>query len=76
MTSGIVTIASTKSAMEENSHAVSSGIVNSSQWRTKMTNDAFVAFWTGMMAGAVIGIFIFSVVLAIIIDKRDQEESK
>ena len=41
-----------------------------------MTNDAFVAFWTGMMAGAVIGIFIFSVVLAIIIDKRHEEESK
>ena len=74
MTSGIVTIASTKSAMEEHSQAVSFGIVNSSQRRTKMSNDAFVAFWTGMMAGAVIGIFIFSIIIAIKAGFIDEEE--
>lgn len=40
-----------------------------------MPDDAFVAFWTGMMAGAVIGIFIFAIILAIRAGKRDQEES-
>ena len=39
-----------------------------------MPDDAFVAFWSGMMAGAVIGIFIFSVVLAIKAGFIDEEE--
>ena len=30
-----------------------------------MANDAFVAFWSGMMVGAIIGIILFSVILAI-----------
>lgn len=53
---------------------MSSGIVNISKRRTKMTNDAFVAFWTGMMAGAVIGIFIFSVIIAIKSGFIDEEK--
>ena len=39
-----------------------------------MPDDAFVAFWTGMMAGAVIGIFIFSVIIAIKAGFIDEEE--
>ena len=76
MTSGIAQNASTRSALlMENFQLVSFGNVNSSQRRTKMPDDAFVAFWTGMMAGAVIGIFIFAIILAIRAGKRDQEES-
>ena len=40
-----------------------------------MLDDAFVAFWTGMMAGIIIGIFLFSVILAIRASKREEDES-
>ena len=40
-----------------------------------MPDNAFVAFWSGMMAGAVIGIFIFAIILAIRAGKREEESS-
>ena len=38
-------------------------------------NDAFIAFWCGMLCGMVVGVMIFSVIVAIKTGefKRDQE---
>ena len=40
-----------------------------------MSNDVFVAFWSGVLCGMVLGVFIFSVIVAIRSGefKRDQE---
>ena len=37
--------------------------------------DAFVAFWSGMLCGMIVGVFIFSVIIAIKTGelKREQE---
>ena len=34
-------------------------------WRQIMTNDAFIAFWSGMAAGIVVGIVLAAVFAAI-----------